>query len=359
MSYKNTGSDSAANFVMRDSIPVGTTYLPGSLRITAGPQAPAQPTDALGDDAAEFNSATGEVIFRLGAGGSETTGGAIAPGETDAVTFDVTIDAGDAPGQQIVNQATDTFTGLTLGVPFTDTSPQVTNTVSAPVLNLSKSHTGSLIAGQATTFALAVANVGNIGTDGSPVTVIDPFPPGSFSAIANAGGDGWNCDISDLRLTCTRSDALGAGDSYPPIFVDGKVRDPAPATVVNVATVSGGGSKPDTAGDGGGAGGLADVSITKSVDSGIVANGGTVTYTLNVQNSGPSTAQDVVVSDPLDPASFDRRVGPEHAGQLRCDGLVLAGRAERRWDGDDHDHSHGQRARHDPGQYRQRVKLDP
>jgi uncharacterized repeat protein (TIGR01451 family) len=97
---------------------------------------------------------------------------------------------------------------------------------------------------------------------------------------------------------------LGAGDSYPPIFVDGTVDDPAPATVINVATVSGGGSQPDTGSDGGGASGLADVSITKSVDSSIVANGGTVTYTLIVQNSGPSTARDAVVSDPLDPASF-------------------------------------------------------
>ena len=304
VSYKNTGSDSAANFVMRDPIPVGTNYTPGSLRITAGPQAPARPTDALGDDAAEFNSSTGEVIFRLGAGGSATTGGVIAPSETDTVTFEVTIDAGDAPGQQIVNQATATFTGLTLGTPFTDTSPRVTNIVSAPALSLSKSHTGSLIAGQSTTFALAVANVGNVGTDGSVVTVTDLFPSRSFSAIANAGGDGWNCDIADLRLTCTRSDTLGAGDSYPPIFVDGRVQDPAPVTVVNVATVSGGGSSPDTASDGGGAGGLADVSITKSADARIVANGGTVTYTLGVQNTGPSTAQDVVVSDALDPASF-------------------------------------------------------
>ena len=75
VSYTNTGSDAATNFVMRDAIPAGTTYVPGSLRITAGPQAPASPTDALGDDAAEFNSGTGEVVFRLGAGGNATTGG--------------------------------------------------------------------------------------------------------------------------------------------------------------------------------------------------------------------------------------------------------------------------------------------
>ncbi len=192
------------------------------------------------------------MIFRLGAGGNATSGGRIAPGETDTVTFDVTIDGDDSPGQQIVNQATANFNGLTLGTPFFDTSPQVTDTVAAPSLSLAKSHTGSFVGGQATTFALAVSNVGNFATDGSTVTVSDPFPPGSFTALANANGTGWGCSIAGLTLTCTRSDVLAAGASYPTIFVDATVQDPAPATVSNTATVSGGGSLPATGSDGGG-----------------------------------------------------------------------------------------------------------
>ena len=219
VSYTNTGSDAASNFVMRDAIPAGTTYVPGSLRITAGPQAPASPTDALGDDAAEFNSGSGEVVFRLGAGGNATTGGTIAasgdPGSTVTATFDVTINADDQPGQQILNQANATFTGFTLGTSFNDTTPQVVNTVAAPSLTLNKTHAGSLIDGATTTFTLSVTNVGNMPTDGSTVTVTDPFPAISFSAIANAGGDGWNCQTAGLTLTCSRSDALAAGDAYP------------------------------------------------------------------------------------------------------------------------------------------------
>ena len=83
------------------------------------------------------------MVFRLGLGGNGTTGGTVRPGDTDTATFDVTINAEDAPGQQIVNQATATFTGFTLGTPFSDTSPQVINTVSAPSLTLAKSHTGA------------------------------------------------------------------------------------------------------------------------------------------------------------------------------------------------------------------------
>ncbi|MBV8950265.1 MAG: DUF11 domain-containing protein, partial [Actinobacteria bacterium] len=306
VSYTNTGSDSAVNFAMRDPIPTGTTYRPGTLHITAGPLASTNPnpTDALGDDPAEYDPVSNNVLFRLGAGGNATSGGRIAPGETDTVTFDVMINADDSPGQQIVNQASANFNGLTLGTPFFDTSPQVTNTVSAPSLTLAKSHTGGFIGGQATTFALAVSNVGNLATDGSTVTVTDPFPAGSFTSLANAGGDGWNCSIAGLTLTCTRSDGLAAGSSYPPIFVDATVQDPAPATVSNTATVSGGGSPPATGSDGGGASGLADVSISKSVDPTSVFNGDTVTYTLIVQNTGPSSAQNVTVSDPVDAASL-------------------------------------------------------
>jgi uncharacterized repeat protein (TIGR01451 family) len=117
------------------------------------------------------------------------------------------------------------------------------NTVSAPALSLSKSHTGSLIGGLPTTFTLAVSNAGNAPTDGSTVTVSDPFPAGSFSALANTGGNGWSCGVDGLNLTCSRSDALSGGSSYRPILVDATVRNPAPPTISNTATVSGGGSE--------------------------------------------------------------------------------------------------------------------
>ena len=303
VSYTNTGSDAATNFIARDVIPDGTTYVPGSLRITGGPQAPASPTDALNDDAAEFNADTGKVVFRLGAGGNATTGGSIAPNATAAFSFDVRVNGDAAPGQQIVNQATANFTGATLGTGFSDTSPQTVNTVSAPALMLAKTHSGGLIAGQPTTFTLSVSNTGSGPTDGT-VTVTDPFPADAFSTIANAGGVGWNCSTDGLTLTCSRGDPLAANDAYPPILVDATVADPAPATTVNTATASGSGSADATASDGGGAAGLADVSITKSASPSTLFSGDTVTFTLNVQNAGPSSAQNMTVDDPIDSASM-------------------------------------------------------
>ena len=283
----------------------------------------------------------------------------IKPGETDTATFDVTVNSEDEPGQQIVNQATATFTGLTLGTPFTDTSPQVVSTVAAPSLTLAKSHTGSLIGGQTTTFTLAVSNVGNIATDGSTVTVTDPFPASSFSSIANAGGDGWSCAISELTLTCSRSDVLAAESSYPPILVEATVQTFAPETVVNTAIVSGGGSAPATGSDGGGASGLADVSITKSAER----------RDRPQRRNGHVHAERRKRRSLRGPGSYGQRSdrtrvlqrsrGPDQPGKLRHDRLVLAGHDGAERDSDDHDHRDGDRARHDADEQRQRREFDP
>jgi hypothetical protein len=52
-------------------------------------------------------------------------------------------------------------------------------------------------------------------------------------------GTGWSCTLS--TLTCTRSDALPAGSSYPAIALTVNVAINAPSSVIDTATVSGGG----------------------------------------------------------------------------------------------------------------------
>ena len=53
------------------------------------------------------------------------------------------------------------------------------------------------------------------------------------------GGTGWTCTLG--TLTCTRSDALAAGSSYPAVTLTVNVPNNAPASITNTATVSGGG----------------------------------------------------------------------------------------------------------------------
>ena len=74
-----------------------------------------------------------------------------------------------------------------------------------------------------------------------------------------------------------------------------------PATVINTATVSGGGDVDDTnnsATDAGGATAQADLSISKVSDQDVVPARGEVTFTLEVVNRGPSTATAVQVTRP-------------------------------------------------------------
>jgi uncharacterized protein (TIGR03437 family) len=68
------------------------------------------------------------------------------------------------------------------------------------------------------------------------VTVTEILPAGL--TLASMAGAGWTCTAP----TCTRSDALNGGSSYPPITVTVNVAATAPAQLTNQASVSGGGA---------------------------------------------------------------------------------------------------------------------
>src|SRR4051812_45502334 len=127
--------------------------------------------------------------------------------------------------------------------------------LAAPDLTISATHSRMLrVAGANTTvnpgtLTLTVRNAGADPTSGT-VTVTDPLPAG-LTALTNdynagagpvpASGPGWTC----TGTTCTRSDALAPGASYPPIKVTVRTANTAPDTVTNTPTVSGGASASD------------------------------------------------------------------------------------------------------------------
>jgi large repetitive protein len=302
-----TGTDAAAGFVLRDSIPEGTTYAPGSLRIVSGSGAPASPSDAAGDDLGEV--ASGRAVFRLGDGASSSEGGRLEVGASTSVSFEVTVDQDAQPGQDIVNEGSFDYRAATLGTGFTGVE---TNTVRTPVvgpdLTISKTHDLAFTGGARTRFTLIAANVGSAPTTGA-VTISDTFPSGAagFEALENAQGDGWSCDVAGLTLTCTRADALAAGESYAPIYVDAIVNPSPLSFITNTATVSGGGDvnpANNAATDSGGTGTVADVSIVKTTGTPTLEPGERAAYTLEVRNAGPSTAADVTVTDTLPGADY-------------------------------------------------------
>src|SRR5262249_48099021 len=108
---------------------------------------------------------------------------------------------------------------------------------SLPDLTIAKAHSSSFIQGQGgASYTITVKNVGSMQTTGA-VAVTDTLPTGlTATAIA---GTGWNCTLAGL--TCSRTDVLGSGGSYPAITVTVNVSASASTSVVNSASVSGGG----------------------------------------------------------------------------------------------------------------------
>ena len=265
-------------------------------------------TDTIGDGVAEFDPAAGQTVFRLGTGANDTSGGRLEPGQTACARFRVQVAADATRTSEIVNQGRASFVGLTLGTQFPEElSNPVTNVVAGADLVPTKVHAGgTFVGGQPYNFTIGVANNGDLPTTGG-VTVEDTFDPVQFSSVNSAAGTGWECTTEENTVSCTRSDPLPVGQPYPPITVNATVADPVPATVINTATVSGGGDIDDTnnsATDAGGAIAQADLAITKVVDQAVVPARGEVNFTLDVVNSGPSTATAVQVTDTLAP-NFD------------------------------------------------------
>jgi len=115
----------------------------------------------------------------------------------------------------------------------------ISYTLPAPTLAITKTHTGNFTQGRRGTYTITVSNNGPGPTDGSTVTVHDTLPRG-LTALSITGA-GWNC--TRTTLTCTRSDVLAPGSSYPPITLRVKVSCDCDThhPIANTSTVAGGG----------------------------------------------------------------------------------------------------------------------
>ena len=114
-----------------------------------------------------------------------------------------------------------------------------------PDLTVAATHSGAFTRGDgADTLTIVARNSGLVATSGT-VTLVDTLPPGlTASAIAGAG---WSCVVT--TATCTRSDSLAAGDTYPAITVTVAVGDAAADSVTDSVTVSGGSEPIGTTGN--------------------------------------------------------------------------------------------------------------
>jgi uncharacterized repeat protein (TIGR01451 family) len=117
------------------------------------------------------------------------------------------------------------------------------NTQAQPVLSVTKTHTGNFTLGQEGTYTVTVSNSSSAGPTRGTITVAEMVS--SDSLLNSMSGTGWTCSYN----TCTRSDVLSPGASYPPINVIVSVRNSAISPLVNTVSVTGGGSSAGTASD--------------------------------------------------------------------------------------------------------------
>ncbi len=201
------------------------------------------------------SSATSGTAVSVVGTNTVTWDGPIANAGSVTITITATINMGTS-GQTISNQGTINYDADGNG---TNEANRVTDdpsvggandptsfTVNNADLTISKTHTGIFSPGQSGSYTITVSNIGTGPTDGSTVTVTDNVPAGLTPTGPVGIHNGWFCSIVSQTLTCTRSDVLAGNSSYPSITLSVNVTNPAPVTVTNTATVSGGGDSNTT-----------------------------------------------------------------------------------------------------------------
>jgi len=323
LAFSNVGDDAAINAVATDPIPANTTFVPGSIRVTAGANQGSK-TDATGDDQGEYLSGSRTVRVRLGAGANATTGGTLAPAASTTLTFQVRVNAA-AAGTTLTNTGSLAYRADTIGMDYTDQTAEVATPVAAQA-DVAVTKTASpepVTAGNQLTYTLAVTNNGPNAATG--VSVVDPLPSG-VTYVSSSPSSG-TCSLSGQTLTCDLGTVPNGGTVTIPVVVRIPT-DSALTSLTNLATVTTTTSDPVQSNNSASVTSTinrqADVALTKSVTPTNPAPGQNVTYTLVATNNGASRAAAVTVTDTLptaltpQSASADRGTCTITGSQLSC-----------------------------------------
>ena len=226
------------------------------------------------------NTCGGIATATAGSSSVSLTGGTIATGSTCTVTVSVrTSSTGNFVNTTGAVSSTNGGTGNTA---------TATLTVQPADLTITKVHNGTFSRGQnGATYTITVNNIGAGPTTGT-VTVVDTLPNVANTIVPTAlSGTGWACTLG--TLTCTRSDVLAPGASYPAITLTVNVPINIKNTFTNTVTVSGGGETNtgnDTGSDTVTLG--PPIIITPLNASVTVAAGGTASFNLKVDSPDPT-----------------------------------------------------------------------
>lgn len=224
-----------------------------------------------------------------------------------------------ATGSQVTNTVSATCASE-CGTPEAETT--FSTTTSADLVTKKSVLTDPLVAGEAARFQVEVTNAGpSVATD---VVVTDTliagftFDPATSDASCTVSGQTVTCDLGSIDPGSAKTVVIG-------VMIDPNI-DPA-TRASNSASTTSPTPDPDPTCDECSVVDLpietkADLESTKTAPATAIA-GEDVTWTLTVQNHGPSVARDVVVVDPLDSRLTFVSTGSDSrcalaAGAVRC-----------------------------------------
>jgi uncharacterized repeat protein (TIGR01451 family) len=306
LTYDLTGTNPATTLVVTDPIPLGATYVAGSL--TWGGSAL---TDAAGDDAAWFDPAGNRVVFALGD---------IPSGQHGTLALQVRIDNGVADATPIANRAGALY-GTPAGTDSVTSNTAVTTVVHAQ-LGIAKTLVGPATAhiGEQVSYTLVAANRSPT-MPARAVTLSDTLPAGLEFVSASPAAT-----VSGAVVSWAMGD-LAAGDSVSvalTVRVSDQIRDTA--TVSNLAVVTSANALPQSAASAPVAlvGFLPNqLGLQKSADVLEVGLGETVPYTLVLENTGDNALSDLRAVDSLPDGGRYANGSALGADSVHVDGRVL------------------------------------
>ncbi len=213
----DSGQDGATDVVVGDALPAGTAYVPRSLRIGG-----AAVSDAVGDDAGEFDAAANRVVARPGA---------LAPGAAATLSFEARIRGDVASGTVIANRAGASGRGETVPVPVSASSAATQTLV---VARAPLETTSTLTPAHPTTRdrlvqKIVVHNPGSEPEDGATLTDTLHGPLDVASVVASQG----SCHVARDVVRCTLG-SLAPGASAT---VSVRLRPTGPGTIAAMTVV--------------------------------------------------------------------------------------------------------------------------
>ncbi|HEY2796429.1 MAG TPA: PKD domain-containing protein, partial [Thermoanaerobaculia bacterium] len=252
ITYGDPGGNDAANVVITDTVPAGTTFV----------------------------SATGGGVFNAGVVTWDI--GTVPAGSAGlTVSFTVLVNVGSGTVDNVTYQITATNATTVNGAP-------VSTTVTAPGLTIQKSAPATVLAGSNLTYTLRYGNTAAV--DATGVTITDTLPAGTTFVSAsnggafNAGSVTWNIGTvpagsSGLTVTLTVNVAV-VGDTV----------DNTTYSIIAPGIPAVAGAPVSTR--------IVSLNVNKIADP-AVPPGANLTYTILYGNSGSISVGNVVISDPV------------------------------------------------------------